>query len=375
MTTDNTSQRIVVIGAGIVGSVLAFNLSRRGANVTVIDSGQPGWGASSHSFAWINAFGKEPIEYQDLNRRSQNMWDRLSRRLNADLGLEWGGELTWVAEESEAALLTERVKTLQRRGYASRMISEAEFRAIEPNVKLDTFAGAEFSENDGHVDPHKVVAACLNAVKASGGTVHVDTSITGFATGSDDRITAVKTSSGDIACDTVVISAGLGSTELTAMVGVTLEQQKSPGVVGKTTPVEPVLKTAALLHTPRLDEKRDKIHLRQYADGTLMLGEGSQESVASDDSQEHAQYMLDRASYHLPALKNAKITPVPAGFRPMPMDGLPVLGFTKAVPNMYISVMHSGVTLSAAVGEFCTIEIMDGTSVEMLESYRIERFG
>ena len=84
--------------------------------------------------------------------------------------------------------------------------------------------------------------------------------------------------------------------------------------------------------------------------------------------------MLDRAAYHLPALKNAKITPVPVGYRPMPMDGLPVLGFTKAVPNMYISVMHSGVTLAAAVGEFCTIEIVDGTSVEMLERYRLERF-
>ena len=155
---------------------------------------------------------------------------------------------------------------------------------MEPNVHVDRFAGAEFSDNDGHVDPHKVVDACLKAVKASGGTVLADTSISGFNIGAGERISSVSTASGDIACDTVVLSAGLGTTQLAAMAGVTLEQQQSPGVVGKTTPVEPVLQTAALLHTPRLDDKRDKIHLRQYSDGTLMLGEGSQESIASDDS-------------------------------------------------------------------------------------------
>ena len=84
---STAKQRVVVIGAGIVGSVLAFNLSRRQVDLTVIDRAQPGSGASSHSFAWLNSFGKEPVEYHDLNRQSMHMWDRLSRRLSADIGL------------------------------------------------------------------------------------------------------------------------------------------------------------------------------------------------------------------------------------------------------------------------------------------------
>ena len=61
MTSGIARQKVVIIGAGIVGAALAFNLSRRREiDLTVIDQAQPGSGASSHSFAWINAFGKEP---------------------------------------------------------------------------------------------------------------------------------------------------------------------------------------------------------------------------------------------------------------------------------------------------------------------------
>ena len=58
----------------------------------------------------------------------------------------------------------------------------------------------------------------------------------------------------------------------------------------------------------------------------------------------------------------------------MPLDGLPILGFTRAVPNLYIALMHSGVTLAALVGEFSAIEIADGTNVDLLNSYRLKRF-
>ena len=58
----------------------------------------------------------------------------------------------------------------------------------------------------------------------------------------------------------------------------------------------------------------------------------------------------------------------------MPADGLPVLGFSENVPNLYLAVMHSGVTLAPLVGELSAIEIIDGTKVEMLQPYRPERF-
>ena len=73
--------KAVVIGAGIVGASIGYHLAARGADVTLIDKNKPGSGASSHSFAWINAGPKSPFEYHDLNRRSLEMWERFAQKL------------------------------------------------------------------------------------------------------------------------------------------------------------------------------------------------------------------------------------------------------------------------------------------------------
>jgi len=125
---------------------------------------------------------------------------------------------------------------------------------------------------------------------------------------------------------------------------------------------------------PPIDATRPEIHLRQLSDGTLMIGEGTQESLSRDDSQAHAEALLARATHYLPALKGARAVPVPVGYRPMPRDGFPVLGFPEPVPNLYIALMHSGVTLAPLVGELAAMEIVDGTRVQSLEAYRPERF-
>ena len=129
-----------------------------------------------------------------------------------------------------------------------------------------------------------------------------------------------------------------------------------------------------MLYAPPLDAGQPEIHLRQRSDGTVQIGEGTQESLRQDDSLEHAQELLARACRYLPALSGAKAVPVPVGYRPMPRDGYPVLGWPGKAPNVYLALTHSGVTLAPLVGELATMEIVDGARVEMLEPYRPDRF-
>jgi glycine/D-amino acid oxidase-like deaminating enzyme len=375
---NGTSLRVVVVGAGIVGASIAYYLARRQVAVTLLERHRPGAGASSHSFAWLNAFGKEPYPYHDLNRRSMEVWHRFAQGLQADVGLHWGGEMRWVHTAAEAEALRQRIQHLQAWGYPNRLITPEELQKLEPGLVPGTVSAASLGTIDGHVEPLKVIAACLQQARAWGTVVHVETPVRGLrleANGSTvRRVQAVQTGQGEITCDAVVLTAGTETTALAAMAGLHIPQEESPGVVVRTDPRPRVLQTVSVVYMPPVEAGRPEIHLRQLADGTLQIGEGSQESLARDDSQAHADELLARATHYLPALAGARAIPVPVGYRPMPRDGFPVLGFPEPVPNLYLALMHSGVTLAPLVGEFAAMEIVDGARVQSLAAYRPERF-
>ena len=142
---DPRHLQVVVIGAGIIGASIAYHLSRRNVAVTVVDKAQPGSGASSHSFAWINGTAKIPASYHDFNRRSLEMWSRFSRDLGVDVGLHWGGQLEWGRTAERAKQLRQRVKQLQKWGYPCQMIDEAELRRLEPDLCAGPVAAAALS--------------------------------------------------------------------------------------------------------------------------------------------------------------------------------------------------------------------------------------
>ena len=374
---------VAVVGAGVVGGAIAFHLARRGAEVTLIDAGEPGMGATSHSFAWINSFGKEPRHYGALNRRALDTWDRFARLLDADIGLRWGGQLTWAATDEDAEALARNVARLQSWGYVARMIDEAEMLRLEPGLRPGTVGAAAYSDNDGHVQGTRVAQTCASRVHQMGGSLVFGSTVTGLTT-HGGRVTSVQLAGGpaprgsvpdgSVRCDAVVLAAGVGTTRLAEMAGVHIPQEKSPGVVVRTEPLPPVLRTVAALYAPAPGGEGREVHVRQGTDGVVLMGEGSQESLARDDSPEHAAEILARASVYLPALAAATPIPVPVGYRPMPVDGLPVLGFTRTVPNLYVALMHSGITLAPLVGELAAMEILDGARVDILEHYRPERF-
>lgn len=380
MAITQQSRRVAVIGAGILGAAIAWQLARRGVRVTLIDRGQPGHGASSHSFAWINAGAKEPVGYHNLNRRSLEMWPRFAAAIGDDgdpdsVGLRWGGKVSWEAEPAAAARLVERVRQLQTWGYPSRLIDAGELRELEPALEVGPVAAAEYSPNEGQVEPQLVVDACLRRLAEMGCDVVVDTEVCGFAQGADGRVTALETPSGHREVDAVVMAAGTDTTRLAALAGVNVPQADSPGVVIRTTPLPPLLRNVPVVYAPALGNGRREIHIRQCADGRLMIGEGDQESLAEDDSQAHADDLLARARRYLPGMGEARAVPVPVGWRPMPRDGYPVMGFAAEAPNLYVALTHSGVTLAPALSQLAAQEVCDGTPAEeVLGPYRPQRF-
>ena len=380
MDIPEKPRNAAVIGAGILGAAIAWRLARRGVHVVLIDKGQPGGGASSHSFAWINAGAKEPIGYHNLNRRSLEMWPRFAASIGDDgdpdsAGLRWGGKVSWESDPVAAEALAARVRQLQSWGYPSRLIDANELRRLEPALDVGPLAVAEYSPNEGQVEPQMVVDACLRRLREMGCDICPGTEVEGFDRSDDGRVRGVITASRSVDAEVVVIAAGTETTYLAGLADVNVPQAESPGVVIRTTPLPPLLRNVPVIYAPALGDGRREIHLRQCPDGRLMIGEGDQESLAQDDSQAHADDLLARARRYLPGLSGARAVPVPVGWRPMPLDGYPVMGFASEAPNLYVALTHSGVTLAPALSQLAAQEICDGTPAEaVLGPYRPQRF-
>ncbi len=375
----NENSQIVIVGAGIIGASIAFQLSRRHRNVTVVDSAQPGRAATRASYAWINSRDKSPREYHDLNRRSLDMWSRYAHDLNADVGLRWGGEMRWTATDQGASELADQTERLLSWGYPIVEISNAQARAMEPGIVMEPFTSAVYCGIEGHVDTQKVVRACLNHAQQAGANVLTNDPVTAIESepGADGK-SAVKTvqlmSGTSLDCEVLVLAAGFETTGLAAMAGIEFPQRTSPGATIVTESMSPIFRNVVCMHTPR-DLPEPLMNVRQFSDGSVMVHGGNHDGSIGDSSDDDANRLLNEIVRFIPSLSNAKVREVRRGMRPMPEDGLPVIGFAESVPNLYFAVMHSGVTLAALTGEFAALEILDEATIDLLAPYRLNRFG
>ena len=136
-----------VVGGGIVGASIALHLAKAGAQVTLFEKTAPAAGATSKSFAWINAFTSDP-HYRALRLKSINAYQELDRQLN--LNIIWGGAIHWAINLAEAERMKASAAEFDQAGYDARMITPEELAALAPNVRLGPFDAALFSPLDGH---------------------------------------------------------------------------------------------------------------------------------------------------------------------------------------------------------------------------------
>ncbi len=358
--------RIVVVGAGIVGSTIAYHLVRRGAQVTLLERAKPASGATGNSFAWINAtFSKQPRNYFDLNLLGIFGWRRMDHEFSGDLKIQWGGSVEWYPAGATADALRKDVARAEQWGYAVHFVDQIEFHRLLPFLMPEPFAAASFSEREGAVDPVHVTQTIVDRAKQLGVDVMIPCEVTGLVR-ANGKVSAVDTTNGRLELDTLVLASGVQTPHLAAMADVRVPLKDSPGVLAHTAPVAPLLDRVAL---------GPQAHIKQNPDGRVVTGSDFGGTPVTDSSPAFGQKLLDRAAAYLPELAQSKLEFVTLGWRVMPQDEYPILGFADSCPNLYIAATHSGVTLAPIIGQFATTEILDGARVDMLAPYRLSRFG
>ena len=127
---------------------------------------------------------------------------------------------------------------------------------------------------------------------------------------------------------------------------------------------------------PSAENPDGEVHIRQLRDGTFQIVNEVRQhaNVQEDDSFEAANSVLLQLTEYFPQLKDATVIPEPTGYRPMPQDRHPIIGFDSKWSNLYTTVTHSGVTLAPLISELVSMEIHTDVRAAQLNNYRPERF-
>jgi glycine/D-amino acid oxidase-like deaminating enzyme len=356
--------RVVIVGAGIIGASIAYHLVERGANVTVLEKIQPGSGATRNSFAWLNAtFSKQPRSYYELNLAGIAGWRRLSLQFR-DLRVQWGGSVQWYEPGANATRLHDNIAQRQAWGYSVRAIQAGEIPVLLPAIAPGPVGAACFADQEATVDPLHALTIFLEHAKAGGARLEYPVEVTGIVT-SNGRVTAVESTGAKYPCDFLVLAAGVDSERLARLVNVNVPLKDSPGALAHSAPHERLLDRVALA---------PGANIKQNPDGRIVTGTDFGGTPVKDVSHEFGLALLKNAERFLPKLSDASLETVTLGHRVLPKDDLPIVGFAQECPNLYVAAMHSGMTLSPIVGQIAATEILDGARVDLLAPYRPSRF-
>ena len=363
---DRNGGEVVVVGAGILGCSIAVHLVDRGVRPVLIDPERPGQGTSTGSFASISAFGKDPADYYQLACAGMSGWPRFAARLGREIGLRRAGELRWTSDPEQGEQLARKVADARRRGYPIRLIDQAELARLLPDARFGSVTAACFAPNDGQVEPPLVLAACRAELERAGvrfvggrARVHLD----------DDGV-RVEVGGEELRPRTTVLAAGAEAVQVAATVGLEVPTVASPGMLVQTRPLPPI--TDRVVYLP--GGPGPAVHLRQRADGSVLVGEGSQETPATDPGRHHAQLLLAQAARFLPALAGVPVERWWLAWRAMPADRLPIVGPLPWLEALYLVVSHSGVTLAPVLGRLVAAEVAEQTADGLLATFRPSRF-
>ncbi len=219
---------VIIIGAGVVGCMVARSLSRYRLSVLLIErEADVGMGASSANSAIIHA-GYDPAPgtlKAAMNVAGNAMWDTLAGELN--FHFDRRGDFVVAVGLEELPALDRLFEQGRQNGVPGlRLISGDEMRRREPPINPEV-SGALWAYTGGIVDPFAATVAAAENALHNGVRLSLNTSFSGFVM-DGRRIVGVKTNRGELGCRWAVNAAGLYADEVMHKAGVRPEFAITP---------------------------------------------------------------------------------------------------------------------------------------------------
>ncbi|MCR4425481.1 MAG: FAD-binding oxidoreductase, partial [Firmicutes bacterium] len=232
---------VVVIGGGVVGAAIAFELARAGCrDVILLEKGFLACGSTGRCGAGVRQqWGT--VTNCTLARESVRIFETMDDYLDYTPGVEFrqGGYLILAYTDKQWEQFRRNVELQRSLGIEVEMLSPAEARGIVPYLNTEGLVGATFCRKDGHANPFHVTLAYARAAARLGVDIRTRTEVTGIDVKAG-RIRSVHTSKGTIHTSTVMNCAGPYAGVVAAMAGLQLPLWAERHQILVTEPVEPI---------------------------------------------------------------------------------------------------------------------------------------
>ncbi|MBW1933328.1 MAG: FAD-binding oxidoreductase [Chloroflexi bacterium] len=375
------SAEVVIIGGGINGCTIAYNLSKENVDVALLEKGSLANGATGRcgGMIWSNQYG---LELTKVAISSGERFAELEQELDADLEYERADALTLAlpGEEEDFRKAIDLQKSL---GVGVEWLEPYEIRKLAPYIDVDNIPVAGGYRVFDHpanasVNPFYAVEALATNAKRLGAEIHTYTEVIGIKV-KNGKIESVLTTQGEIKTYIVVNAAGGWSSDVAQMAGMKIPTMPYPHSAAAlvTEPLEPL---------PYFPESSE-IWGRQTKNGQIIAGRADyiapetapptkEPGYNTEPSLDYIQHVSKIMQRYIPRLSNVNILRHWGGFFDVTPDALPILGEVDELEGLVLACGCSahGFCFSQAVGKFITDLIVGREKSKIMERFNLRRF-
>ncbi len=361
----------IVVGGGLLGLSSALHLARRGLEVIVLEAEYCGGHASGVNAGGVLTLGRHVAEIP-LALASRTLWHHMAELVGDDAGFEPSGQLKIAETDDELQTLRDTVAHLQSLGFDHEEIVDArQVRELVPAISPHAVGGI-WVRDDGHALPYRAVTAFRLASQRAGAEVHEETRVERI----DHRAGRwqVTTTRGSFDATCLVNTAGAWAGALAAQAGDVVPVEAGGLMLMITHRAPPFV-------APVLGAAGRPLSFKQFANGTVLIGGGLR--CAADLGARHGIVDMPKLASSartvtdlFPHLKPLDVNRAWAGIEAFMPDGIPVIGPSRAAPNLFHAFGFSahGFELGPIVGQIVAELVTHGRSTLPIEPFAVDRF-
>ncbi len=362
---------VVIVGGGIMGLAIAWNLALQGQKrIAIVEKSYLCSGASGRNGGGVRAQWSSEANIR-LMKRSIEICADFATKMRINVWFRRGGYL-FLARTNERVRQLEESAELQRSvGLPTRIVDRSEIREIVPQLDTSHFIAASWNPDDGVVFPWPFVWGYARACEKLGVELFSHTEVRALET-KNGVISGVVTSRGTIATNRVLVCAGAWSPEITKMVDLELPSHPHRHEICSTEPLKPFL-------GPLVGDLSDGLYFSQSMRGEIVGGISNEKVPDGLDQNSSLRFLglYSRALVRaMPILGDVKILRQWAGCYDITPDGNPLVGDVDEVPGLYLmsGFMGHGFMMAPVMGELFARWLLNGEERALFERWNLRRF-